>query len=690
MKLNTKNILILLLILSMTLSVLSACGGSKNTNSGGNTPTATTPTTPPVNTEIPDQIVETPVSITCISGTPACYTFDGNTLTFTRVSADTVYAISGTLKGNIVIDTGDNYKFYLEMHGFTLLTNSGTPIVAYSGSEVEVKAKNGYKNYIYDNREFLEGEYAISSEVDLEIAGKGELEIISKNNGGIYTKDDLQVKNLTLSIICKTNALKGNDGVEMLDANTVLISKNGDCIKTTNSHLNTTTGNQKGSIYISGGTHFIYAACDGLDSSYNVVVENSATTEAFVGIYTDRYSQYSEDVTVVSKEKLYLRTITNAYKYSVLYRNSQTNEYKWVNVSNNYETAGGGRPGSSSYYYYSFEKLSGYDKISVYMYDSTQEQGQADNYYACSTEKSINDAYDTLKLTNRNSSLSIDWTNYGTSSYPGGMGGMQEGNKDKGEYSTKGIKAANEILINSGNVNIESYDDAIHANNDGGTLENGENPTGHVSISGGNVVISSNDDGIHADGNLYIKGGNVDIKKAYEGVEGVYVTVSGGSLSVVTTDDGMNATATSGAAFTISGGRVYIYAGGDGIDSNSRTSKGSIAFSGGETVVISTSRGNSAIDSEGGYNHTGGRVLAMSPTGAMTNEMTDGNTTGRTIKSSISLSAGGYLVVDNALTVKMPIGMSAYVVYLGSSSANISSASSSSATLDTNGVYWSK
>ena len=299
MKAINKNIVVILLIISVLAWVLSACGGSQNTNDGTMT-TPTTPTTPIVDTTIPDNIDKQPLSITCISGTPACYTYDGKTLTFTRVSAESVYAISGTLEGNIVIDTGDNYKFFLELHGFTLLTREGTPIVAYSGSEIEIKAKNGFKNYIYDDRDAIDSEYAICSDVDLEISGKGDLEIISPNNGGIYTKDDLQVKNLNLRIVCKGNALRGNDGIELLDSNTVLISSNSDCIKTTNSHINTSTGNQKGTVYISGGTHFIYAACDGIDSAYDVVIENSATCSTYVNIFTNKYSEYSNDTVATS------------------------------------------------------------------------------------------------------------------------------------------------------------------------------------------------------------------------------------------------------------------------------------------------------------------------------------------------------------------------------------------------------
>ena len=38
---------------------------------------------------------------------------------------------------------------------------------------------------------------------------------------------------------------------------------------------------------------------------------------------------------------------------------------------------------------------------------------------------------------------------------------MGDGNSDKGEHSTKGIKAANEIVINAGTINIKAYDDGL-------------------------------------------------------------------------------------------------------------------------------------------------------------------------------------------------------------------------------------
>ena len=368
----------------------------------------------------------------------------------------------------------------------------------------------------------------------------------------------------------------------------------------------------------------------------------------------------------------------------------------WVNATHDSSVSGG----MTGYEYDSFPKRTDYAKMQIFIYSSDMEQGQEEEYLACSELLTPSTSYETIAITSRGGSLSYSWTNYTTSVQNGmgamggmgGMGGMQDGNTDKGDHSTKGIKAGNEIMIQDGTVSIKSYDDSLHANN-GAALENGETSLGNITVNGGTVTVYSNDDGLHADGTVSVTGGTVSVVNSYEGIEGNSIHISGGYVSVRASDDGMNGTATSGTAITIGGGTVYIYCSGDGLDSNSRTSYEGIVFSGGNTVVITTSGGNSAIDTEQGYSYTGGCVVACMPRGGMSNEATHCRSFSSVgSMKTLSLSEGGFLIAEiggSTATVQMPCSMSAYVIVLGDPSASVSAKSSSSAALDANGVSWS-
>lgn len=633
------------------------------------------------------------VTVECVSGSAGCYTLEGNKLTFTALGEDSVYSIKGALSGSIVIDVGDNRKLDLELHGLSLVGKSESPITVLSGDKVTITAKKDFTSYIYDMRAAVDENDenahsgAIYSVVDLEIAGKGTLNVVSENNNGIHTKDDLEVKNLTLNVMCLDNALKGNDSVTIESGTTSLIAKQGDGIKTVNTDVSD-KGKQRGTVSITGGTHTIGAACDGIDAAYDVVIDGEATS---LSVYTDKYSSASEEVTATADGKYYLRTTQTGYKYSVKYYNSDS-DVLWINVGDSYETVssgGKGRPGRPStnqttYYYYQFEKKASYQKFAIYMYEKTQEQGQDSSYYACSSYKSHNDSYDTVAIdVGFGGALSVSFTNYttqqggmGRPGGPGGPGGMGGGNTEKGDHSTKGIKAGNAITVNSGNVSVKAYDDAIHANAEG-TLENGTAPLGNVNINGGTISLYSNDDGIHADGVLTVNGGSVTVTNSYEGLEGTRVCVAGGAVSVTSSDDGFNSTATSGTGISVLGGNVYVFARGDGLDSNSRSSYSGIVFSGGETIVISNSNGNSAIDSESGYKYSGGAVVAIMPRGGMSGESTkcqNFNSVGTS--KSMSLSSGATLTASikgTTLSVVMPCSVSsATVIVLGDSAASVS------------------
>lgn len=700
-----KKVLSFMLIFVMALSVLSACRQATDSqpftpdNPGGFQPGTsdsstidgdTADKTDSEKTDIPDDLPSDTdtLTVTLVEGTDNCWTFTDKTLIFSGLTANTTCSIVGEFNGAIVIDGGDDYKFELELCGVTLYSDAQSPIVILSGDKVTLTAKKGTKNYVYDTREEVdesdETSYssAVYSKSDLDIGGKGELIVISANNNGIHTKDDLKVKNITLSVTCKDNALKGNDSVTIAGGVLDLIAKSGDGIKTTNTDVSS-KGNQRGTVTVSAGTVNIYAACDGIDAAYNAVISD----DAILNIYTDKYSPYSETVEQSGSTK-YIRFTSNTYNYSIKYYNDE-NDYKWENATFS-ETVNGGR---RTYYYYKVNSADGYNSFKLFVYSSSQTQGQENDYVFATDYMSWNTAYDTLAIESRGSSLSYNWANYSTSQGafgggmggPGGMGGGfggaggiggNDGNTDKGEYSTKGIKADNEILISGGTITVNSYDDAIHTNG-GTTLENGETSTGNVLITGGTLALFSKDDAVHADGTLTVSGGTIAISGCYEGLEGNTVVTNDGDISIVSSDDGINATATSGTGITFKGGTVYVYAGGDGVDSNSRTQYQGILFDGATVTIISTSGGDSSIDTENGYTYTSGTVLALCPANGMGNEATNcSNFSSVATKTTMNLTKGQTLNVkvggNIVASVTMPCNLSALAIYLGSNAASFS------------------
>lgn len=730
----------LIAILLASLLLLSSCGpelpqsGGENNTPDGDVRGETAEVTD-IGFEHVEENLETSMTVTCTEGTANAYTLENGILSFTGITQDSIYTVTGNLGGHIVIDVADDYKFELVLHGVIIQSSAEAPIIVKNGDKVTLTAKKDTVNFVYDLREAVdstaEGVYsgAIHAECDLQIGGKGSLTVESKNNNGIHTKDDLEIKNLNLTVTCIDNALKGNDSVTVESGKIVLISRAGDGIKTSNSDVSE-KGNQRGNISILGGEIDIYSAADGVDASHNVTVDGAAE----LNIYTDKFSEYSEEITAVSESVYYIRYSSNEYNFAVKYTNDAGESVlKTAKLESGADigvmppegnpgvpadgappsagrdtppggSQGGKQPGGSSRpgkpgsqqqtptgFIYKVEKPAGYTKLQIVAYKSEQKPENGE-YAIASQVLSINESYDMIELTENGGSFEVRWTNYstaqGSGGFPGMGGGRPGGNMQKSDHSAKGIKAANEIVINGGNIFIKAYDDGIHANADT-ALENGNNPAGNVTVSGGTLTICSNDDGMHADGVMTVSGGVTAVTNSYEGVEGNKVVIAGGNISIRSSDDGINAQTTSGTGIEIKGGSVYIYASGDGIDSNSRDSYKGIVFGGGKTVVISTSGGNSAIDSERGYAYTGGYVLALMPSGGMSSEAKHCQNFDSVARStSLRLNSGEYLTLGDILTVKMPTSLNGLVIFIGDKNADVKTSSSSTANIDANGVCW--
>ncbi len=530
------------------------------------------------------------------------------------------YSLSGKLvNGMVYINAASDAEVILNLNGVSMSSNVDSCIYVESASKVEISAKNGTYNEIYDTRDETfnddtKGNAAIYSNVDLKLKGKGNLYVNSTYNNGIQTKDDLEIKNITLKVVTINNALKGNDSVTVESGNIILVSSDGDGIKTENSDISS-KGNQRGNITISGGTIDIYAACDGIDASYDVIVNQIEGSDApNLNIYTANYSSYSNEV-VSKSTTMYLKMSSSytTYRYALYFYNDDETDGVFKDVT--YKTMmSGGR--NSTYYYYECDAPSNYTNVKLYAYSSNQTTNSISDYYAVSKGGTINSTYDTLQISSiSNGNINYGWTIYQTTQNNGmGMpGGMDQGNTNKLDYSAKGIKSENNISISAGIISISATDDSIHSNR-GTTLENGSTGEGSINISGGSLTLSSKDDGVHADYILTIAGGNVTISESHEGIEGNQININGGDIKVNANDDGINAGGNYiSKAIKVTGGNVDINVGSgdtDGIDSN-----GTYTQTGGFVIsrVQATGGGCGALDCDGTITITGGTFIGVGP-----------------------------------------------------------------------------
>ncbi len=181
--------------------------------------------------------------------------------------------------------------------------------------------------------------------------------------------------------------------------------------------------------------------------------------------------------------------------------------------------------------------------------------------------------------------------------------------------SSKGLKGES-IVIESGNINLDTMDDAIHSND-------------YVTISDISCKINTGDDAIHANKRITTDGGNIEIEESYEGIEADQIIINKGNIKVNASDDGINAASSENdkddtfhdgpkrgkdmgsSSLEINGGDIYVNALGDGIDVN-----GSITINGGKLIVEGPQdNANAAVDFDNELIINGGEIIAVGYSG---------------------------------------------------------------------------
>lgn len=526
-------------------------------------------------------------------------TQSGSVYTITKAGE---YTVSGLLsEGQLIVDAGDEDEVTIVLNGTSITCSSGSPIYVKNASEVKIKSEENSFNEVIDNRtEATEdssddaGNASIYATCDLKLVGKGALVVTGNYNNGIQSKDDLSIKNVIVKVTAVNNAVKGNDAVDIESGNILAISAKGDGIKTSNSSISN-KGNQKGIVTITGGNIDVYAACDGIDAVYGVDISGDGN----LNIYTDTYSDYSEEVTSSDSS-----SGTSTSRDSSANKTASANTVSYVAASDTIANAPGGFGGGN---------MGGMDG---------QNGGNAPDMNGGSGG------------------------NKAGGDRPGMPGDFNESGNSSGQsYSTKGIKADSEINISGFTININSTDDGIHANSDSGVLETGEDGKGTIVINGGTITISSGDDGMHADKQLDVNDGYINVVTSYEGLEAMTINLNGGKVYVYATDDGINACTGDGKTtpiINVNGGYIDVTTASgdtDGIDSNVNY----VQTGGFVLVKGGSSSGNvsGSIDVDGTVTITGGTCVAL---GGVCE--TPINSVNAYVLSSVSFSSGSYSLKD--------------------------------------------
>lgn len=462
-------------------------------------------------------------NFTVTSDTSDGVTQSGSVYTITKAGE---YTVAGLLsEGQLIVDAGDEDEVTIVLNGTSITCSSGSPIYVKNASEVKIKSEENSFNEVIDKRaEATEdssddaGNAAIYATCDLKLVGKGALVVTGNYNNGIQSKDDLSIKNVIVKVTAVNNAVKGNDAVDIESGNIIAISAKGDGIKTSNSSISN-KGKQKGIVTITGGNIDIYAACDGIDAAYGVDISGDGN----LNIYTDTYSEYSEEVTSSGSS-----SGTSTSRDSSANKTASANTVSYVAASDTIANAPGGFGGNKA----------GGDRPGMPgdFNESGNSSGQSYSTKGIKAESEINISGFTINVCSTDDGI--------------------HANSDSGVLET-GEDGKVTIVINGGTITISSGDDGMHADkqldvNDGyinivTSYEGLEAMT--INLNGGKIYVYATDDGINActgDGKtspiINVTGGYIDVTTASGDTDGIdsngnyvqtggMVLVKGGSSS---------------------------------------------------------------------------------------------------------------------------------------------------------------
>jgi hypothetical protein len=565
---------------------------------------------------------------TSISTSGIGTTVDGNTVTIT---CGGTYSVSGALAdGQIIVDSTDKKTVRLILDGADIHCSWSAPILIENAKKTILILAENTENYASDGRsDPVEIESAeepnavIFSRDDLTVCGDGSLTVCGSVNDGISCKDGLIIAGGVIDIDAIDDGIRGKDYL-VIRGGSITMKTGGDGLKADNDEDATL-----GYISIEGGTVSITSGADAIQAQTDVLIRNGEITVLAGGGSNTRRATNTQAKGITAGVLLFLDGGDRAVESAddALHSNGSLTLDGGVLVLSSMDDAihAGDAVDVNQGEVRVTASYEGIECNTVTIRGGDLQIVSSDDGIQAGVSLSITSGV--VEIVSGGDAISSE----ADLRIAGGeitltSGGGSSSAKIATTLSAKGIKSVGSVVIDDGNLVVNSADDAIHADVD-------------VTINAGMLALSSGDDGIRAGIDLVINGGTIDIAKSYEGLESAKgnITINDGTIHIVSSDDGINvsaggdtgmggpgggpggwpggggnpATATAGNYWLyINGGYLAVNAAGDGIDSN-----GSIAMTDG-TVVVSgpTANDNGALD-HSSFNLTGGFLVAAGSSG---------------------------------------------------------------------------
>ena len=419
------------------------------------------------------------------------------------------YQLSGTSTDGQFALSG-SYKCTVSLAGVDLTCTTGAAINITNGKRIQLSAKNGTTNTLTDCANGSQ-KACLYSKGQLQMQGKGTLNVVGNTKHGIKSGDYITIKNLTLNI---TKAV--GDGINceeyfQMKSGTVTISGVGDDGIQCDLGGTTSTGEtddhedeDSGNVYLEGGTLKVTvtgAATKGVKAAGDMTVSDGDITVTTTG--NGAYDSDEKD----AKGCCGLKADGNmTISGGTLTLKSTGTGGKCIKADNVLTISGG--------------NISATATGSQYKYSSS----------ITASPKAIKGGTKTPV-----SNAPGGGGGPGGGGWPGGGGG-----RDNTQYTYTGgivitggtiyakstnheaIESKATIEISGGYVYAEAGDDAINSASD-------------FTITGGYVMgNSSGNDGLDANGNFYIKGGNVFAVASRQPEVGIDANTEGGYKLYIT------------------------------------------------------------------------------------------------------------------------------------------------------------